>query len=71
LLPCRSSPLPRISRPWFEDRRPAGPSAELDRFVALKVSSGKALDEGDASGIAQGGVPERVRARLAVGTWTR
>ena len=70
---------------------------ELDRFVAVKVSSGryenasevvraslralereeleydarlaalhKALDEGDASGIAQDGVAERVRARLAV-----
>jgi antitoxin ParD1/3/4 len=70
---------------------------ELDRFVAVKVSSGryenasevvraslralereeleydarlaalhKALDEGDASGIAEDGVPERVRARLAV-----
>ena len=70
---------------------------ELDRFVAVKVSSGryenasevvraslralereeleydarlaalhKALDEGDASGIAEDGVPERVRTRLAV-----
>lgn len=70
---------------------------ELDRFVAVKVSSGryenasevvraslralereefeydarlaalhKALDEGDASGVAEDGVAERVRARLAV-----
>jgi len=69
---------------------------ELDRFIAVKVSSGryenasevvraslkalereeleydarlaalhKALDEGDASGIAEEGVAERVRARLA------
>jgi antitoxin ParD1/3/4 len=69
----------------------------LDRFVAVKVSSGryenasevvrtslralereeleydarlaalhKALDEGDASGIAEDGVAERVRARLAL-----
>jgi len=70
---------------------------ELDRFVAVKVSSGryenasevvraslralereelefearlaalhKSLDEGEASGVAEDGVAERVRARLAV-----
>ena len=69
---------------------------ELDRFVAVKVSSGryenasevvraslralereeleydarlaalhKALEEGEASGLAEDGVAERVRARLA------
>jgi antitoxin ParD1/3/4 len=70
---------------------------ELDRFVAVKVSSGRyenasevvraslralereeleydarlaalhrALDEGESSGIAEDGVTERVRARLAL-----
>ena len=70
---------------------------ELDRFIAVKVSSGryenasevvraslkalereeleydarlaalhKALDAGEASGIAEDGVAERVRARLAL-----